>query len=215
MAKYTRIAPLYDLLSAEHPIYGSGRRRLARLLDLKVGDQVLDIGCGTGLNFSWIREQVTSEGTLIGIDRSPTMLDQARRRAERHGWKNVILIHADATSLSVPDLSAEIVRSGGREVCDAALATYSLSLMDDWPRAWQTMWDLTSAEARMGVLDMQNPTGAAAVFRPLAQLACRLGGSDISAHPWIALEEDCAGVAADSARGGHLQVRVGSKPPST
>ncbi|NDK33093.1 class I SAM-dependent methyltransferase [Nesterenkonia haasae] len=215
MAKYNRIAPLYDLLSAEHPVYGAGRRGLARLLDLQSGDQVLDIGCGTGLNFPWLSERVTSTGTVIGIDRSATMLAQARRRAQRNGWTNVILIQADATGLEPADISARTISAGGRALSDAALATYSLSLMGAWPCAWQSMWNLTTPRARLGILDMQKPHGAAAVFSPLAQLACRLGGSDINAHPWTALERDCAEVNSASARGGHLQVRVGSKPPAT
>lgn len=212
MAKYTTIAPLYDLLSAEYPVYGAGRRRLAELLGLQEGQQVLDIGCGTGLNFPWLCERVTSTGTVIGIDRSPTMLAQARGRAQRNGWTNVILIQADATELETPDTSARITSAGGRALSDAALATYSLSLMGDWPSAWQSMWDLTTAQARLGILDMQKPTGFAAAFRPLAQLACRLGGSNIDAHPWTALEQDCTEALRDSLRGGHLQVRVGSKP---
>lgn len=60
-----------------------------------VGQQVLDIGCGTGLNFSRMQEGIGGSGTIVGIDSSAQMLGFARRRATRHGWENVILIQAD------------------------------------------------------------------------------------------------------------------------
>ncbi|MEP6629165.1 MAG: hypothetical protein ABJA89_01785 [Lapillicoccus sp.] len=59
---------------------------------------------------------------------------------------------------------------------------------------------------------MADPVGAATVWRPLARLACRFGGSDIDAHPWSSLERDLVEVTALSLWGGHVQVRVGAKP---
>lgn len=59
---------------------------------------------------------------------------------------------------------------------------------------------------------MQRPTGMSAPLSPLARAACWLGGADIEAHPWTAVERDCTEVRADAARGGHLQLRAGVKP---
>lgn len=39
--------------------------------------------------------------------------------------------------------------------------------------------------ARIAVVDMAVSTGPARVLEPLARLACRLGGADIAAHPWV------------------------------
>lgn len=212
--KYSAFAPLYDLLSAEYPVYGAGRRRLIELLELGEGEQVLDLGCGTGMNFPLLHEQVGPEGFIVGIDRSASMLAQARKRATRHGWENVILIHADATTMVTPKISAEVMRAGGRELCEVAVAAYSLSLMQPWEGAWQHIMELTTGEARLGVLDMQRPTGLSSVLTPLAKTACWFGGADIDAHPWTAVERDCGDFHADSARGGHLQIRVGTTRPS-
>ena len=63
----------------------------------------------------------------------------------------------------------------------------------------------------MTVVDMHRPLGMARVAAPLARLACAAGGSDIHAHPWAALERDCIDVTAVSLRGGHVQVRVGTR----
>ncbi|GAA1158077.1 class I SAM-dependent methyltransferase [Nesterenkonia sandarakina] len=185
---------------------------MIELLELTAGEQVLDLGCGTGMNFPLLQDQVGPNGRIVGIDRSADMLAQARKKATRQGWDNVILIQADATALDPAEISAQITRAGGQALSDAALTTYALSLMQPWQDAWTHMRMLTAEQARLGVLDMQRPTGASSVLTPLARIACWMGGADIDAHPWTALERDCTDVRTASARGGHLQVRAGVKP---
>ncbi|MCZ2404238.1 methyltransferase domain-containing protein [Paenarthrobacter sp. Z7-10] len=207
--KYTLFAPFYDLLSGEYPLYHAGRVLGINALAPTTDQQVLDIGCGTGLNFPLLQERIGTSGTIVGIDRSAEMLRRARRRAQARGWQNVILIQADMVLLDPRSISARIQDSGGAAVSDAALATYSLSLMGDWEQAWTNMTGLLATDARVGVVDMQDPVGWARWLTPLARLACALGGSDITAAPWQAVEERCVDVVRASARGGHLQIRAG------
>lgn len=173
------------------------------------GQQVLDIGCGTGLNFSLLQERIGSSGMIVGIDRSAEMLRQARRRADTQGWQNVILIQADMVLLDPRSIATQIQQHGGSAASDAALATYSLSLMVDWRQAWTNAVSLLGPGGRAGVVDMQDPVGWGRWLTPLARLACMLGGSDIHAAPWRAVEEECADVIRASARAGHLQIRAG------
>ncbi|XAS66988.1 class I SAM-dependent methyltransferase [Micrococcaceae bacterium Sec5.7] len=207
--KYTLFAPFYDLLSGEYPVYHAGRVLGIDALAPTAGQQVLDIGCGTGLNFPLLQERIGASGTIVGIDRSAEMLHQARRRAQARGWENVILLQTDMVLLDPRSIAARIQESGGAAVSDAALATYSLSLMADREQAWTNMTGLLSADARVGVVDMQDPVGWAKWLTPLARLACALGGSDRTAAPWQAVEERCVDVVRASARGGHLQIRAG------
>ncbi|MBG0739381.1 methyltransferase domain-containing protein [Paeniglutamicibacter antarcticus] len=211
--KYTRFAPLYDLLSGEYPIYHAGRVLGVTALGPRQDQQVLDIGCGTGLNFALLQERIGTGGTIVGIDRSAQMLRQARRRAIARRWDNVILVQADMVLEEPAALSGRIAAAGGTELSDAALATYSLSLMGDWKRAWETTTSLLGTDGRIGVVDMQDPQGWARWLAPLARLACALGGSDIHAAPWRAVEEECADVIRTSARAGHLQIRAGKTVP--
>jgi SAM-dependent methyltransferase len=53
-------------------------RRAVDLLDPHPGELVLDAGCGTGAALAEVRRR--APGTLIGIDRSETMIDAARGR---------------------------------------------------------------------------------------------------------------------------------------
>ncbi len=119
--RYAAGARWYDLISAE-PVYRAGRRIGIAQLGLHEGDTVIDIGCGTGLNFPLIQDAIGATGRLVGLDASADMLSQARRRADRRGWANVDLLQADATTVA-PD--AVIAVLGSR--ADAVLATYALS----------------------------------------------------------------------------------------
>lgn len=191
-------------------MYRAGRVQGISALEPGRGEQVLDLGCGTGLNFRLLRERVGPSGTIVGIDRSAQMLRQARRRTAKAGWDNVILLRADAVLLDPAAIRATIQEQGGSGSSDAALATYSLSLMPDWRKAWVNLTALLNDDARVAVVDMQEPVGWARLLTPLARAACALGGADIAAHPWQAVEEDCTDVIRASARSGHLQIRAGT-----
>ncbi|OZD05076.1 ubiquinone biosynthesis protein [Rhodococcus sp. 06-235-1A] len=201
--KYTVSARLYDVISFEWPVYRAGREAAFELLNLPVGSHVLDLGCGTGLNFAGLQRMVGPTGSITGVDASPQMLEQARRRADRFGWGNVTLVAADATALTSADL-------GEQAPFDAALSTYALSLMTPWQAALEAMIAATRAGGVVAVVDMQRPIGRAAGWTPLATLACRLGGSNIEAHPWTAMTPVLRDLSARAVRGGHIQVRVGT-----
>ncbi len=199
---YTISARLYDVISFEWPVYGAGRTAAIASLDLPPGSHVLDIGCGTGLNFTSLQERIGPTGTITGVDASPHMLEQARARADSHGWGNVTLINADATAVDLAQF--------GSQQFDAAISTYALSLMTRWRDGLDIMIAATRVGGEVAVVDMRKPTGAAAVWTPLALLACRLGGSDIGAHPWTGMTSRLDGLRSMSVRGGHIQIRIGS-----
>lgn len=208
--RYTSFARAYDVLSGEWPVYRTGRLSGIGALRLRPGALVLDIGCGTGLNFPLIRQATGPAGRIVGVDASANMLAQARVKAERRGWLNIDLEQADATTLTPGWLNGHLGSQRGPEGADAVLFTYSLSVMTNWPGAWRAATAAARPGARVAVVDMRVPTCSANALAPLARLACLLGGSDITAHPWTALERECTDVTAWSLRGGHIQVRAGT-----
>ncbi len=51
----------------------------ARLLELRAGESVLEVGCGTGQLTGWLAAQVRP-GRVVGVDFSPEMLHKARSK---------------------------------------------------------------------------------------------------------------------------------------
>ena len=65
--------------------------------DVRLGDHVLDIGCGTGQT---TREaaRAAADGRALGVDVSALMLERARRLADAKGLHNVTFERGDAQS---------------------------------------------------------------------------------------------------------------------
>lgn len=71
-------------------------------LQLRRGEVVVDVGCGTGLNFEYVMDRVGPSGAVIGVDLSPDMLRVTRERVQRAGWPNVVLIESSAEAAELP-----------------------------------------------------------------------------------------------------------------
>jgi len=102
LEQYRRRAKFYDL---ELSLIEFVRRRAVERLELKGGETVLDVGCGTGMSFELLERKIGSEGRIIGIEQSADMLGQARSRAEREGFDNITLIKSPVEEAEVPILA--------------------------------------------------------------------------------------------------------------
>jgi len=78
------------------------RRQAIAALRVKRGDTVLDVACGTGINFDELQRRVGLEGRIVGIDLSREMLDRARERVSRNGWRNITLIESAIDVAEIP-----------------------------------------------------------------------------------------------------------------
>ena len=89
-------------------------------LKLRPGDTVVEVGCGTGLNFPLLQRVSGPAGRIIGVALTDAMLAQARRRIEREGWRNVDLVACDAARYAFPG------RLGG------ILSTFALMMVPEY-----------------------------------------------------------------------------------
>lgn len=79
---------------------------------LAPGRRILDLGCGTGEDALAMARQLGGSGEIVGVDRSPRRVEEARRRAEGTGLP-VRFEVADPTALSFPDNSFDGCRADG------------------------------------------------------------------------------------------------------
>jgi SAM-dependent methyltransferase len=102
LACYGALAQTYDLRTRSGDYY---RRLAVARLAPSPGQIILDVGCGTGLNFAAIRNAIGPSGRVIGIELNPRMLAVARARTESRGWTNIELVQADVAEARIPDVA--------------------------------------------------------------------------------------------------------------
>lgn len=113
LAKYQRIAPVYDLLDL--PFERRRYTALRPLLFEGLSGRLLDAGVGTGRNFRYYPQDTA----VVGIDLSPAMLARARRRILR-ARAPIELRQMDVTKLDFPDDSF-----------DASVASFLFCVLPD------------------------------------------------------------------------------------
>lgn len=83
------------------------------LQPLQLGERVVDVGSGAGLDTLLAAEQIGAEGAVVGVDMTDVMLDKARANAALVGVGNVEFRHGYAEHLPVADGWADAVISNG------------------------------------------------------------------------------------------------------
>ena len=170
---YRKKAKHYDLTSRFYPVPGYPQRaqrlQAVRALGLRPGATVVDVACGTGLNFLLLEQAIGPNGRIVGVDLTDAMLAQARQRIETNGWRNVSLVQADAAEFDFPT-----------EV-DAILSTYALSHVPDCGDVIAHGAAALSRGGRWVVLDLKAPDN---LPRWLAQLGIAVGRRFGSIDEW-------------------------------
>ena len=105
-------AALYDLtlwlLSLGRE--GTFRERVLRLARLSPGEQVLDVGCGTGTLAIAAKRLVGPTGAVHGVDASPEMLARASKKARKAGTE-IVLKNGLAEAMPFPSAQFDVVLS--------------------------------------------------------------------------------------------------------
>ena len=174
IALYQKQANTYD----QSGIQGldAFRREAVRRLALKRGDLVVDIGCGTGLNFALLQGAIGPEGRIIGVDLTDAMLEQARLRVAKEGWNNVELVQADAVQYQFPTQ------------VDGILSTFALSFVPQAKLVIQNGCRALAPGRHWVVLDMAWPAALPMWLYPLLFFlhlsSSGISGEVIRRRPW-------------------------------
>ena len=107
------VADLFSRTSTEHDSVGSVFAHFGSLLveraGLHVGDQVLDVGAGTGASLPPAAEVVGPSGHVVGIDLAPGMVRVLNQRVAAGGMENAEALVGDGDSLPFADQSFDAV----------------------------------------------------------------------------------------------------------
>jgi ubiquinone/menaquinone biosynthesis C-methylase UbiE len=88
-------------------IFDAGARTLLDRLEVKPGQRVLDLACGTGIVARHAARRVGADGEVTAVDVNPGMLAVARAAAASEPT-TVRFEHASAEDLPLPDASVDV-----------------------------------------------------------------------------------------------------------
>ncbi len=155
-------ARLYDWMALGYTFGREGRLR-QRTLDaagITAGEQVLDVGCGTGTLSLAAKKRVGANGSVRGVDASPEMIARARTKSEKGGVP-VIFEVAAAQSLPFPDAAFDVV------LCSLALHHLPESAR---ATALAEMRRVLKPDGRVLIVEFSREQGALALLNPVAVL---------------------------------------------
>jgi ubiquinone/menaquinone biosynthesis C-methylase UbiE len=209
---YRKKAKHYDVTSRLYPAPGypqqAQRLRAVEALGLHPGDSVVDIACGTGLNFPLLEAAIGPGGRITGVDLTDAMLARAQDRIEANGWGNVRLVQADAAEFAFP---AKV---------DAILSTYALSQVPECAQVIAHGAAALCGGGRWVVLDLKVPDNTPGWLAHLGTAIVRHFASIdewIMRCPWeaihVAMQQELADLSWSELCYGTAFLAAGSRGP--
>jgi arsenite methyltransferase len=98
-------------LVPEAAILGVGCGNPAALADLKIGETVLDLGSGAGIDVFLAAHKVGASGRVIGVDMTADMVAKGRQLAREHGFANVEFRLGEIEHLPLAPESVDVILS--------------------------------------------------------------------------------------------------------
>ena len=157
---YGKMASVYDLFFGL-PLH-HGRATAIQRMGIRPGDRILEVGVGTGMSLPLYPRRCD----VTAVDLSESMLERAHARLARSSIRNVRLIQMDATHLTFPDNSFDIV-----------YAPYFISCVPDPIAVTREMRRVCRQSGSIVFLNhfLSNKTMLSRVERAIAPLTVHLG----------------------------------------
>jgi arsenite methyltransferase len=110
---------------------------------VRIGESVLDLGCGAGFDTLVAAQRVGLKGRVVGIDLSPEMLAIARAGLTEAGFPQVEFCEGPVEALSFPAASFDVALSNG-----------VLNLIPDKPAALREIFRVLRPGGRLQACDI-------------------------------------------------------------
>ncbi|HUU48965.1 MAG TPA: methyltransferase domain-containing protein [Nitrosopumilaceae archaeon] len=206
VAAYRKYAENYDLTVKFYRLLGlkigKYRKMTVNALELSKGDTVVELGCGTGLNFPLVLDIIGPEGKLIGVDITDKMLDQARKRAVENGWNNVELVQSDFAEYQFPNSLDGIYETG------------ALQYSTQYDKIIKRGYEALKPGKSFAVFDFKMSKGPARIFAPLLILFTKPFEANeeyLQRHAWESIEKYFEKTTFTEGWGGFVYLSVGTK----
>ena len=201
---YRKRARHYDLTANSYYLLGfrewAYRKRAIAALGLRPGDTVVEIGCGTGLNFGLLEELIGPQGRLIGVDLTDAMLARARQRVRANGWRNVELVECAGASCRFPP------------GVDGILSTFALTLEPDYEEVIERGAKALQSGRRWVILDLKLPSSWLRHLTPALIVLVRpfaVSAQVAKRRPWESLQRHLKNVTVQELYCGIAYIAVG------
>jgi ubiquinone/menaquinone biosynthesis C-methylase UbiE len=174
---FDAVAPGYDTGALR--FFSESAKHLAACLNLRGDEQVLDVATGTGHAALALAGRLP-KGGVTGVDFSPGMLEQARRKAASLSMRNIEFLERDMQDLGFP---------AGR--FDAAVCAFGIFFVEDMDSQLAHITAVVRPGGQVAITGFQEN-----LFRPLVDLLfdrlTRYGVQEPT-HTWkrIATEAGC------------------------
>ncbi len=185
---YNRISKIYGWMS-DYP-YTESRKVAIDALQLQEGDVVLDLFCGTGINFQSLAERIGETGKVLAIDASAGMLEKAKARISRFQLnpEQFELYKQDLLNLDTHFLASVIPRG----VAPKVLQTLGIAGHTDWNPFWDTLFKEMPIGTRFVTMDVSCSQGSVS-----ARIITLLGSGEFTTavadyQAWLRLKERCS-----------------------
>jgi ubiquinone/menaquinone biosynthesis C-methylase UbiE len=116
-----------------------GQRTIDRL-ELRSGNQILDVCCGTGASAIPAAKQVGATGSVLGVDLADSLLELARHKSQQQGLTNIEFRCGDFTSMGLPS-----------ESFDAIVCVFGIFFVPDMEAAVAELWRMLRPGGKLAI----------------------------------------------------------------
>lgn len=182
--RYDKLAPFYNIGKAGDRFYRKARQLAIEQLNLTSGASVLDIFCGTGIDLPLLAAQVGDTGSILAVDGSAGMLEQAQDCAESHAIATPIeFLQAD---FSQPDGLKKFEEAIRQQQAKHVFFSLGLTCLANWRELCSLVIDASPSGTRFSIIDIRSDR-----LTLSARFVNWIGVADCRRPVWQVLEERC------------------------